>query len=73
MNTADHISFWKDHAIPDFEIARFNALNNKNIPALFFYYLAIEKILKAIWVKDNPQKIRRHSTMIFKNCMVKPV
>ena len=40
-------------ALDDFETAIFNISGKKHVPALFFFHLSIEKILKAVWIKDN--------------------
>jgi HEPN domain-containing protein len=53
MTKVDHINFWKEQAVQDFDIAVYNSQGGKNVSSLFFYHLAFEKILKAIWVKDN--------------------
>ena len=53
MNKNDHIEYWRQLAISDFDTAVYNVAGKMHVPALFFFHLCIEKILKANWVKDN--------------------
>lgn len=53
LTKEDHINYWKQTADDSWESAEY-LLNGKKFPeALFMYCLAIEKWLKAKWVKDN--------------------
>ncbi len=53
MNKEDHIKYWSQLALNDFDTAVYNLEGKRNVPALFFFHLCIEKMLKANWVKDN--------------------
>ena len=53
MTKSDYIQFWKTSAEKDLEVAQ-NLYEKRNYPqSLFFGHLALEKLLKAHWVKDN--------------------
>lgn len=53
MSKDDHINYWPQTASDSWDAAEY-LLNGKRFPeALFMYCLAIEKWLKAKWVKDN--------------------
>ncbi len=47
------ISYWVRSAEHDWEAAMTLFHSGKNMHALFFAHLTIEKFLKAHWVKDN--------------------
>ncbi len=49
----EHILFWKNNALEDWDTAVFNLGGKKNTAALFFFHLCFEKLLKAFWVKSN--------------------
>ncbi len=53
MTKEEHINYWKALSKDDFETAKYNMEGGKNLPALFFFHLSLEKMLKAHWVKDN--------------------
>ena len=53
MVKQDHIDYWRQLAAEDMDTAQFNLKGGKHVPALFFWHLGLEKILKAHWVKDN--------------------
>jgi HEPN domain-containing protein len=53
MTKQDHIAYWKNSSGEDLDTALYNYQGKKNIPALFFLHLSVEKMLKAIWVQDN--------------------
>ena len=46
------IDYWRNNAQIDFESAQILFKNNKTLHSLFFCHLAIEKILKACFVKQ---------------------
>ena len=50
---AQHIKYWCDTAKDDWESIGFLFDGKKYVQALFFVHLALEKILKAHWVKNN--------------------
>ena len=47
------LKYWKDIAIDDLESVDYLFEGKKYVQALFFAHLALEKILKALWVKGN--------------------
>ena len=53
MSKEDHIVFWTESALEDWDTAIFNWEGRRNMAALFFFHLCIEKLLKALWVKAN--------------------
>lgn len=50
----EHVQFWKQTAGDSWESADYLVKGKRYPEALFMYCLAIEKWLKAKWVKDNP-------------------
>lgn len=53
MNKLDYVKFWMLSAEKDWTVAE-NLFSKGNYPqALFFGHLALEKMLKAHWVRDN--------------------
>ena len=57
MNKSEHISFWIEQAEHDLEIAETLFTARKFDVSLFFGHLALEKLLKAAWVRDNVQDV----------------
>lgn len=53
MTNLEHINYWKSLSADDFETATYNMEGGKNLPALFFFHLSVEKMLIAHWIKDN--------------------
>lgn len=53
MSKEQHIDFWLKNADEDLDTALYNFDGGRNVYCLFFLHLCIEKILKAIWIKDN--------------------
>ena len=49
------LKYWKDTAIDDLESIDYLFEGKKYVQALFFAHLALEKILKALWVKNNKE------------------
>jgi len=53
MNKPDYVKFWMLSAEKDWTVAE-NLFSKGNYPqSLFFGHLALEKMLKAHWVRDN--------------------
>lgn len=52
-----HIRFWKDGAEDSWLSANVLLNNGRYTMTLFCWHLCIEKLLKAHWVKDNPEDI----------------
>ncbi len=46
-------NYWKNLAEEDLSTAIYNLQGHKALATLFFFHLAIEKLLKAHWIKDN--------------------
>jgi len=53
MDKKEHIDWWKNEALRNWETAIYLMKGKQNVFALFAFHLTIEKLLKAIWVKDN--------------------
>ena len=68
MNKDEHIKYWLDSAEEDYEVINYLIQGKKYFYALFFGHLYLEKISKAIWVKNNesnyPPKIHNLLTIL---------
>ncbi len=53
MTKKEHIAFWKDGSLENWDTALFLHQGRQFAFALFAYHLVMEKLLKAHWVKDN--------------------
>ncbi len=53
MNKEDHILYWKNSAQENWDMSLYCLEGKRNLEALFFIHLTIEKLLKANWVRDN--------------------
>jgi HEPN domain-containing protein len=53
MNKKEHITWWTNEALRNWETAIYLMNGKQNVFALFTFHLTIEKLLKAIWVKDH--------------------
>lgn len=53
MEKQDHIQYWIQQSSDDWEAVNTLLLGKKNLQALFFAHLVIEKLCKAIWIRDN--------------------
>jgi HEPN domain-containing protein len=61
----EHIKYWIDQANDDWEAVNALIKNGKNLQGLFFTHLVIEKLGKAVWIKDNEGNIpsRTHNLL----------
>ena len=57
MTITEHIKFWLDSAQDDLDSATVNFQNNRYNWCLFIGHLALEKALKANYVKYNDNKV----------------
>ena len=55
MNNIDLMNYWFDSADNDFDTMKVLFKNKKNIWCLFLGHLVIEKILKGLYAKNNPE------------------
>ncbi|MBM2813318.1 MAG: hypothetical protein HW421_80 [Ignavibacteria bacterium] len=53
MDIKEHIDYWTDLAIEDMDSANVIFSIGKNSWSLFIGHLAVEKALKALWIKNN--------------------
>jgi len=53
MLKREHIDYWIQQSNDDWEAVSALFKNKKNSQALFFAHLVIEKLCKAIWIRDN--------------------
>jgi len=53
LSKQEVINYWKTLAEEDLATAMYNLKGRKALATLFFFHLAIEKLLKAHWIKDN--------------------
>lgn len=53
LSNNEHIDYWKQTANDSWETAEYLYNGKRYAEALFLFCLAIEKWLKAYWVKDN--------------------
>lgn len=68
MTKQEHISYWLKSADNDFDTAQYLFDGGRYLYALFFGHLYLEKICKALWVKNNsenyPPKIHNLITLV---------
>jgi HEPN domain-containing protein len=57
MSKADHISYWVDTADKNWRALHNMVQAGDNVEALFWAHLVIEKLSKALWVKDNEENM----------------
>lgn len=55
MTLPEHIIWWKEDALRSWNTAVFNKEGKQYVFSLFAFHLCIEKLLKAVWIKDNQQ------------------
>ena len=69
MTLTEHIHWWKDDALRSWETAIFNKDGKQFVFSLFAFLLSIEKLLKAVWIKDNKAEYppRTHDLTILYN------
>ena len=53
MNKQEHINWWVEESDRNWQTATFNREGKQNVFSLFAYHLCVEKLLKAVWIKDN--------------------
>ncbi len=53
MNKKEHIQWWVEDAGRSWHTAGILHKEGDAVSALFFFHLTIEKLLKAIWIRDN--------------------
>lgn len=56
MNNMELVKYWNDSADSDYETMKVLYNNNKNTWSLFIGHLVIEKMLKGLYAKNNPNK-----------------
>jgi len=57
MNKQKHIDYWLASAEKDVEVMQYLLAGKKYVQGLFFGHLYLEKLLKALWVKNNEENI----------------
>jgi HEPN domain-containing protein len=57
MTKQEHIDYWLKSAEKDWEIMEFLMKGGKFVHSLFFGHLYLEKLAKALWVKNNTENI----------------
>jgi HEPN domain-containing protein len=69
MTISEHIIWWKEDALRSWETAIFNKDGQQFVFSLFAFHLTIEKLLKAIWIKDQGAEYppRTHDLTILYN------
>ncbi|MBI5472200.1 MAG: HEPN domain-containing protein [Ignavibacteriae bacterium] len=55
MTKQDHIRYWLNEAADDWESAQVNFQNARFNWSLFIGHLTLEKVLKALWIKNNSE------------------
>ena len=55
MTKTQHIDFWKQSALRDWDSVQVLYKGKQYMQTLFFCHLVVEKLIKAIWVKDNDE------------------
>lgn len=54
MNSIELADYWERSGEEDYKTARYLRAGSRNTHCLFFGHLAVEKLLKAIYAKKNP-------------------
>ena len=55
MSIQEHMLYWKNASLSDWDAAGSLLDSGYIVQALFFYHLAMEKLLKANWILDNEE------------------
>lgn len=55
MEKNEHINYWVNSALRDWEVVHDLVAAGRYMYALFFAHLTVEKLLKAHWVKEHDQ------------------
>jgi HEPN domain-containing protein len=55
MTLKQHILYWKNSSVSDWEAAESLLSARYVVQALFFFHLSVEKLLKANWILDNEE------------------
>ena len=53
MTKEEHIKWWIDESDRNWQTAIFNRDGGQNVFSLFAFHLCVEKLLKAVWIKEN--------------------
>lgn len=68
MTKQEHIDYWIKSSVKDLETMKFLSKGKRYVHALFFGHLYLEKICKALWVKNNkdnyPPKVHNLLTIL---------
>jgi len=57
MTKQEHIEHWLKSAEKDWDIMEYLLKGKKHVHALFFWHLYLEKLAKALWVKNKIENI----------------
>ena len=60
MNNIDLMNYWIEGSDKDYDVMLDLQKNRRNSYALFFWHLVIEKLLKALYAKNNPHAPKSH-------------
>jgi HEPN domain-containing protein len=55
MTLKEHILYWKNSSVSDWDAAESLLSARYVVQALFFFHLSVEKLLKANWILDNEE------------------
>lgn len=53
MEKQDHIEYWKAEAEENWNFAQRLVVSKDWVYSLFYFHLTLEKLFKALWVKEN--------------------
>jgi HEPN domain-containing protein len=53
MTKEEHVKWWLDESERNWKTAIFNRDGKQNVFSLFAFHLCVEKLLKALWIKEN--------------------
>lgn len=53
MNKQEYIQYWKDESEESWRFGQKCIASKDWVYALFYFHLSLEKLAKALWVKDN--------------------
>ena len=57
MTKADYVRYWTDSAADNWQEIQAMVAAGTYVPALFWAHLAVEKLSKALWVKENADDV----------------
>lgn len=66
MNKKEYIHYWLKSYEEDFETMKSLFNSERFLHSLFFGHLCLEKLLKALWVKNNEDNIHQKHIILLR-------